>query len=47
MYTYDDQTALHIASKIGNNECVQLLYNSANPDIANYISCHMHLWFIH
>ena len=36
MCTFDDQTALYISSKIGNNECVQLLNNIANPDIDNY-----------
>ena len=48
LHTQDGQTALYIAAEKGNNECVQLLLKaSANPDIADYVSCDMHLWFIH
>ena len=43
-YTQGGQTALYSASEKGNNECVQLLLKAnANPDIANYVSCDMHL----
>ena len=39
-YTKDGQTTLYIASEKGNNECVQLLLEvSANPDIADHVSC--------
>ena len=42
-YTQDGQTALYIAAEKDNNECVQLLIKaSANPDIADYVSCDMH-----
>ena len=40
IYTKDGQTALYIASEKRNNECVQLLLEvSANPDIADHVSC--------
>ena len=43
LHTQDGQTALYIAAEKGNNECVQLLLKaSANPDIADYVSCDMH-----
>ena len=42
-YVQDGQTALYIASKNGNNECVQLLLTSgANSHIADRVSCEYH-----
>ena len=43
LHTQDGQTALYIAAEKSNNKCVQLLIKaSANPDIADCVSCDMH-----